>query len=103
MQGMAIRGLFGCEGAGGAGKPFDRRVHVLLPPADFNAQQNAFRFWEEHLSMRSFLANEIKSVAGEGGDHLSGCKRTDAAVIDAHALDGDGDTGLLLGNLFDHH
>ena len=53
--------------------------------------------------MRSFLADEIESVAGEGGDHLSGCKRTDAAVVDAHALDGDGNTGLLLGNLFDLH
>src|ERR1035438_4241508 len=37
--------------------------------------------------MRSFLADEIESVAGEGCDHLSGRERTDAAVVDAHALD----------------
>ena len=33
--------------------------------------------------MRSLLADEIESIAGEGGDDLSGCERADAAVVDA--------------------
>ena len=29
-----------------AGKPFNKRVCVLLPPSEFNSQQNARRIWE---------------------------------------------------------
>ena len=53
--------------------------------------------------MRSFLTDEIESVAGESSDYFSGCDRPDAAVVDTHGLDGDGDARFLLGNLFDLH
>jgi len=51
--------------------------------------------------MRSGLADEIKTIASEGGDEFSGSERPEATVIDGHVLDGDRDAGLLLGNL--HH
>jgi hypothetical protein len=51
--------------------------------------------------VRPFLSNEIKTVADKPGDQFSGGERPKATVVDGHGLDGDGDTGLLLGDLFD--
>jgi hypothetical protein len=49
------------------------------------------------------LADEIKTVAGEGGNDFSGCERPDTTVVDVHGLHGDGDAGFLLGNLLNLH
>ncbi len=53
--------------------------------------------------MRPSLAYEIEAVAVQGGDDFSGGDRPDAAIVDVHALHGDGDAGFLLGDLDDLH
>lgn len=43
--------------------------------------------------MRSFLPDEIKTIAGKRSDGFSGSERPKATVVDGHGLDGHGDTG----------
>jgi hypothetical protein len=51
--------------------------------------------------MRSDLPDEIKTIAGESGDEFSGSYCMKATVVNGHVLDGNGDAGLLPGNLLD--
>lgn len=52
--------------------------------------------------VRSNLADEIETVAGERRGQFSGSERLQATIVDGHAtLDDDRDPGLLLGKVVD--
>ena len=51
--------------------------------------------------VRSNLANKIKTVTGKSCDEFAGRNRAEGALVNVHALDGNGNTGLILRHFFD--
>jgi hypothetical protein len=60
-------------------QPFNRRVHVLLPPSDEPAMENASRFWKKELTRRTVIIHQLtkadfakallpRYVKGPGGE-----------------------------------